>query len=275
MPENEQVGTPEAQPVEQAATPTETESTPQPISLTDDSLVTWEGSKEPVPFKTLRGLQAQFTKASQKSARLEREYQEAQRKLAQYEQQQQLLRQSQGQVQPQAQTDPFSKVRSLPYIKGEEAADLMSGVLKDVGAALQQRDKILHLMAQKLAESNKVIQTLQQSHVSSSLESRLKGWMQDLGIDADDYDDVRALYLAYEPTPELDEEFPEILQQWQERQKARIEKALKTKREAAKKLPFVPGKGGRASASAELDLSKKSPKEIAEIMHSTFLSEAT
>jgi hypothetical protein len=241
-------------------TQVETQASPQtaagPIELNDDALVTWNGAKEPVKFSNLRGLQSQFTKVSQTKAKLERQYQEAVERNKTLEAAIQRAQQS-GRSQQQP-SDPFAKIRELPYLTGAEAADTVSAITAELG----RRDQILQLMAHKIVELQDGYSNLNRNHSTQSFEKKLSGWVDSLGLDPDYVEDARIFYLAHEW--EDDSEFPELYKAHLEKRSGLEQRKTAARREAARKQPFVPGKGGLSATTGEANFAGKSPKEQAD-----------
>lgn len=242
--------TSQAQPQGQGQTPT-------PISLNDDSLVTYEGAKEPIKFSNLKGLQSQFTKVSQAKAQFEKQARQQAAELAQARQAlAQYQRQSQGQP-----PDPFAEIKGLPYLSGQDAA----GVLSKFKGEFTQRDQILMVIAQKLLNLEKNNSVMSRERANQQFETKIKTALTNLGLDPDYADDAKAFYLAHEGD-DLDEVFPDLYKQHVEKRRA-IEARVQAKaKETARLAPFVPGKGGLGSTTGQADFAGKSAKEQADML---------
>ncbi len=243
----------------------ETQSTPSqsatpggPVVLSDDALVTWEGAKEPVPFKSIRGYQSQFTKTSQKMAKIEKAYQEAVKRNQQLEQAIGSARSTQPQSQNQP-VDPFAKLRTLPYLTGEEAVETVQAITKEI----QTRDRILQLMAHKLAELEQGYGNLNRTNTNQSFDKKLKKWVEGIGLDAEeDMEDARIFYLAHEWDDE--DEFPELYKAHIDKRNKAEQRRAQARKEAAKMKPFVPGRGGLTATTRQVDFAGKSAAEQAD-----------
>jgi hypothetical protein len=221
----------------------------QPIKLTPDSMVDIDG--KPVKFSDhVRGFQSQATKASQRAAELERKLAEREQAIQRYEQQQ---RQSQTQAQrPGQQADMFAGLRQEPYLTGEMAAGVFQGIVQE----LNTRDQYIMGILKAVQKLNGIVSGLNENHTNSQFDSKISRWLQEGGYPQEYSDLAKEVYLAYEGT-DLDAEFPQIFKNRVEQ----VEKAWEAKRrqnaEAARRRPFVPGKGGEAQPSAPLKLNVK------------------
>lgn len=219
---------------------------PSVIDIDNDHLIRIKGSDKPVKFgEHVKGFQAQFTKASQRAAQLEKQYDELQTR---YQQEQQ-----QRQAQPPAangQPDVYASLEALPYLDGKHAA----GVIRQIAGQFQQRDLVLTAMLKQLQQTQNIVRNLNGAHTSQTFESKIGKFLSDGGYDPKEYGDfARELYLAYEGD-DLDTEFPTILNT----RIGQLEKAFEAKRaakvNAARRQPFVPGKGGSAGPSKPLEI---------------------
>jgi hypothetical protein len=206
---------------------------------------------KPVKFSDhVRGFQSQATKASQRAAELERKLAEREQAIQRYEQQQ---RQSQTQAQrPGQQADMFAGLRQEPYLTGEMAAGVFQGIVQE----LNTRDQYIMGILKAVQKLNGIVSGLNENHTNSQFDSKISRWLQEGGYPQEYSDLAKEVYLAYEGT-DLDAEFPQIFKNRVEQ----VEKAWEAKRrqnaEAARRRPFVPGKGGEAQPSAPLKLNVK------------------
>lgn len=248
--------------------------TPEPIELSDDSFVKVPGVDKPVKFgEHYRGLQSQFTKTSQEAARLRAEFertqailQERERRIQDYE------RRFSGGPQPAA--DPFgelkNKLKALPYLKGEEAVEVVEqivGGFGQVGKALQDRDKVLGLMYQRIQQLEAGVGQYSSQRAEQEFDGKITRFVNEVGLPAEATDFAKKLYLAYEGD-DLDAEFPAILRDEWERVSSLIEAQRRKRIEDARRAPFVPGKGGNGRPSAPLSsrLAKASSAETADAL---------
>lgn len=222
-----------------SSTQTQTE-TPQHLDLTGDSLVRIDGKGNPVKLSDYtRGFQSQATKAAQEAAQLRREL----NRLYQQQQDAERARQLEAQRgnQPQK-ADIAAQLESLTYLDGKQAAD----VVRNIQQEIQYRDQILLAALQHIKQMQGTLKGLNETHVNQSFEGKLGSWISEGG-----YPDTKAVrnfarsvYLSYEPGPELDQEFPQILKtaydEWVADFEAQRQKAVTAQRANR----FVPGKGG-------------------------------
>ncbi len=239
--------------------------TPTPINLTDDTLVSYEGAKEPIKFSTLRGLQSQYTKVSQNHAKLTEAYKAAEQKLAEREAYIQRIQAAAGGKGEGEGSDFVSQLGSLDYLSGKDAV----GLVREFQNAIQTRDQLLVAMAHKLKEVEQRFGPVYEEHSTSAFDRKVEGWRRalDLPDDPATTSFIRTHYLSYEPSEGLDEAFPGLLKKaWEDQE--RLIRSIDTKRrEAAKRKAFVmPGRGGDAQAGKPLDLAGKTPGEITDLM---------
>ena len=126
------------------------------VDLTDDSMVRLPGAKDPVRYGDhYRGFQSEFTKRAQEASTLRAEKAKLTAQLVDYQR-----RLQQGQQGQQGQQAPESKLaslagqlKSLTYLSGEQAANVVDNVMQEMKAAageLQRRDVALALMFKKM-----------------------------------------------------------------------------------------------------------------------------
>lgn len=220
---------------------------PSVIDLDENALIRVKGQEKPIKFSEYsRGFQSQFTKASQEAARLRQE-------LAQEKAQREAFeRQRQQATQQGQQNDVFEALRSLPYLKGEDAV----GMVQAIGNEIKQRDMILLQALKKIQSMEKLVGGLHESSSTAAFDGKINRWLQEGGYDLGYADLAKEIYLAYEGD-DLDTEFPQIFAN----RVAQIEKLIEAKRaqalSRAKGSPFVPGKGGQGKPSAPLQLDPK------------------
>lgn len=233
---------------------------PTVYEVSDDSLIKLPGQEKPVKFgEHTRGFQSQFTKASQEAARLKRELEQRDQKLRQYEaQQQQFQRQQQGQGQNRPRLS--DQLRGMNYLDGEAAATMAEAFEGEI----RQRDQILLAALQKVAAMEKTLNTLNESHVGASFEGKINKWLGEIGLPPEAADLAKEVYLAYEGD-DLDYEFPQILRnRWEQLQRV-FAATQQQKIQAAKKQPFLPGRGGGTGPSRPLQLDPRlSAAEVAD-----------
>lgn len=238
-----------------SATATAEPSTPTPIELKDDSFVKLPGSDKPVKYgEWFRGFQGKYTQATQERERLkaeaERWRQEAQKS---------------GQPRPQAPQNPkaalVEKLKALPYVNGQEAAELVDSISSDI----QVRDQAIKLLAGKLGEVMQTVQQLNQRRGVEDFQSKIGKFHSELGFPPEAKDFLEILYSAYEGE-DLDEQFPTIAREQWEKLQAIVRAQDRKRVEEAKQKRFVPAKGGFGSPSKPLDTSRMSAKETADLL---------
>lgn len=243
--------------------------TPQVIDLTDDSMVRVPGQKDPVKYgEYYRGFQSQFTRKAQEAARaaeraqqLEQAIQERDQRLAYFQRQQQSAQQA---APGQALRE---KLAQLPYLSGQQAAEVIehvSGQFDQFGSALQERDAALVLLTRQLMQVNQVVNSLKDRTSSADFDGKIHSYVESLGLPTEAEELAKEIYLAYEGD-DLDEEFPQILRtRWEQIENA-IRQRDRQKVEAARRVPFLPGKGGTGAPSNPLNnLSRASARDIAD-----------
>lgn len=233
---------------------------PSVIELNDDALIKPKGFEKPVKYgEHVRGLQGQFTKASQEAARLKKELADRDARLKQLEQARQQA--NQGQNGPQ-QPDVFAQLEALPYLDGKQAAE----VVRNIQGAINQRDQVLLATLKQIQQLKGIVDQLHGSHTNQNFEGKIAKWLQDGGYDPGFANLAKEIYLAYEGD-DLDNEFPQIFAT----RVAEIEKLYEAKRQAkiqsARKQPFIPGKGAVVGPSKPLEIKPNATaKELADIL---------
>jgi hypothetical protein len=159
----------------------------------------------------------------------------------------------QQQHSQQPQVDPahavLSKIRSLSYLSGEEAA----GVLEQFVSANRQQQTIAYLLAKRIADLEQSLSGVRGDWANNTFQSKIAKVREQLEIPEDWQQNLEELYLAYEGD-DLDQQFPEIAKKWYERTTSTFAKLEKARLEAARKTPFIPGKGGQGTPSKPLQL---------------------
>jgi hypothetical protein len=243
------------------AAPAAHAAAPEPIELSDDALIKVRGSDKPVKFgEHVKGFQSQFTKASQEAARLRQALKEREDRIRQFEEAQ---RKSQSQ---QGNEDVFAALRSLPYLKGEDAVQLV----QEIGQEIRQRDMIMLAALRKIQELERVASGLHEVHSSGAFDAKINKWLTDGGYPLEAADLAKEIYLAYEGD-DLDNEFPRIFEErWRQIEKV-IEAQRQQKIRAARPQPFVPGRGGDVKPSRPLEIKPaSSSRDVAEELFNLF-----
>lgn len=236
---------------------------PAVIDVDDNALIRIKGQDKPVKFGEYgRGFQSQFTKASQRAAQLERELSQERELRQRFEQERQRASATQTQTDK---GDVFAALRALPYLSGEDAAQVVGAIAKQI----EERDQVQRATLQYLKQMQGVVNQLQSTHVNSSFESKIDRWLTENNWSPDLKDLAKEVYLAYEGN-DLDDEFPRIFGARVDQMRRAFEAERTAKIRASKPNPFVPGKGGHAGPSKPLDLkASASSKEIADQLWGT------
>lgn len=234
-------------------------TTPSAIELADDALIQIKGQNKPVKFNEyVRGFQSQFTKASQEAARLKAALQEREDRIKRYEDERNRAGQQQQSQKPG--NDVYAQLEALPYLSGKDAR----AVVETIQGAITQRDQVLIATLKKLQTMERALNGLNENHATQSFDSKISRWLQDGGYDPGYSDLAKEIYLAYEGD-DLDTEFPQIFASRVKQIEDLITARNAAKVSAARKTPFVPGKGGNTGPSSPLKLKPNaSPQELAD-----------
>jgi len=251
-----------------------------PISLSDDSLVTFKGVDKPVKFgEHYRGLQSQLTKTAQERSRLQQELERVKSEQARYQQASQQRQQGMG-TQQARQASIAEQLRSLPYLNGNEAARVVESIESQIGdmrSGSQQQIQALAVLAYQLKQMQDQQRELVQQRRMTDFQGKLGKWREELNLpEAEGIQDwLHETYVAYEGD-DLDERFPDIAKKRWEQLAAAVRASDKRRAEELRKQRFVPGKGGEARPSKGLDerLDRASPKEAADILFENFVAGA-
>jgi len=225
-------------------------SEPSFVEIKEDGLYKFPGQDKPVkPSDYVRGFQSQATKASQRAAELERKLQEREAAIQRYEADRTRQAQTQRQDNNPA-NDVLANLESMPYLSGQDAAT----VVRSIAQEFNGRDQITIAILKQLQAIQQVVKPLYETNATSQFEGKISGWLRE-GNYPEEYKDLATeLYLGYEPGPELDREFPRILQERIAQVESALDKKRKAAAEQARRAPFVPGRGGVSHPSKPLSL---------------------
>lgn len=261
----------EQAPVVPAATGTPT-SSPTPIELSDDSFVKLPGSDKPVKWgEHYRGFQSEFTKKAQAAKASEVERQKLAGQLKEYEQrfqamQARIQQAAGGQAQP---NDPYADLKARNYLDGDSAYKL-AGQLRNefsgFGQELSKRDQILLALAQELKSQRDQVSGFQRQRAEADFEGYISKTISDNNIGPEWSDFAKEMYLGYNEDETLRSEFPKMLKTRVEQIESATRSADKKRAQAARSLPFVPGKGAQGSGGKPLSLAGKSTQELADLL---------
>jgi hypothetical protein len=246
---------------------------PSVVELSEDSLVRLPGAKEPVKYGDYyRNFQSEFTRRAQEAARYRQEAERHQQLLRERESEIQRYRTALTGERGPAQNptnDLVSKLKSLPYLKGEDAVALTEHITQQIG----QRDQLFQQAVAGMALMYRQMQAMQQQlgqfqsrYATSDFDNKITSAMKQVGVPDSAADWAKEIYLAYEEGPELDREFVNILRQRWEQVRNLTREADKRRVEEARSNPFTPTRGGNGSPSRPLSLAGKSAAEKAELL---------
>lgn len=278
MPEN--TGAPpsgqEVQPQGQPATDIKAE--PSVVELKEDMLVKLPGSDKPTKYGDwFRGFQGRYTEATQARSALQREVQAQRERLEALQQEAQRYRAALDLKPPQE--NPANKLREqlkgLPYLKGEEAAQLaeaLYGEVEGTSKKLQVRDQAIRLLAQELVQMKEMLGGLTSRAAETDFQSKIERYRAQLGLPEESRDFLSELYSAY-TGDQWDEEFPEVARQRWEQLQGLFTTLQKKRVEDARRARFIPGKGGQVTPGkgGPIDTSQMSAKEAADALFETFV----
>lgn len=230
---------------------------PQALDVTDDTLIRIKGIDKPVKFADhVKGFQANFTKASQRAAQLERELAARDQRLQQYEREKaQAARQGQS-------NDMLAAIKELPYLSGNDAAEVVQAIAQQ----LQQRDQITMRALQEIKALRDIVGGLRNESVNGQFESKINRWLTEGNYPQEAADLAKEIYLAYEGD-DLDQDFPRIFKERWDQINRIIDAQRAQKLASARKVPFVPGKGGVSGPSRPIEVpANAAPKDVADLL---------
>lgn len=244
------------------------QSATSPITLSDDMEVIPPGRDKPVKYgEYFKSFQSQFTKTAQERADLQRQLEAIKTERQRDTEELQRLRQSQ---QPAAGQDPrstlISKIKSLPYLNGQDAAEVVESILGEVSSqqqALQMRDMAIRLLNQRFQELDKTVGQLSNQNNQAGFKSKMETFRTQLDLPVEAKEWLEELYLAYEGD-DLDQEFPKIAKGRWEQLQTLLRAQDQNKVQQARTNRFTPPKGGNGTPNAPLDFSKMNPKQMAD-----------
>ncbi len=258
-------------------------ATPSPISLTPESLIQAPGLDKPVKYGEFIGgyvSKADFTRAQQRVAA---ERDAAQKALQDQEQRfraaaQQILHRMGGAggansgAAPQAGSleATLSQLEAAPYVDGPTAANLVRNLVQTsvmpLATAIQQRDKALGILWQRLQQLDGTVGTLRNRTSEGDFQTKLSRVKTDLGLPDDPAINelLQDIYLSHEGE-DLDREFPTLVKQRFEGLRTLVRALDKREADEARASRMgLPGKGGNATPGRTLRRGFQTPAEIAD-----------
>jgi|TARA_R100000808_G_scaffold780_3_gene3773 hypothetical protein len=222
--------------------------------------------------------QAEYTRKTQALADERRQW-EAERaqqtqqlqQYAQQMQQQQYAYQAQQQAQQQSQTKQQSnntmldQLRSMPYLDGNTAAQLMERMVNEginpLNTALQQRDQALAQLYKDYKSLKDSVGASQGKQAQDALDAKFVQMREQLGLPDSEIVQtlMRDVYYSHEGDT-LDQEYPEMMRKrWEQLQKA-VRDGDRAAAKKAKESPF-PSQGGQISPTSGKTGGYKTPEE--------------
>lgn len=252
-----------------------TQATPTVRDFTDDDLVRIPGQEQPVKYGELyKRLQADHTKKSQEVSKLQKALEKQQKEWdTTRAQQESYLKNLAASLLNKKETpteDPFRALESLSFLDGRTAAQLARTIqtqgIQPIIGAIQERDQIIRTMYQNMLQLQNVVQELNSRRADQDFDGKISKYIKDLDLPEEVADLVKEVYLAYEGD-DLDDVFPDIMRSRWEQITAAVNAANKKRAEAARKKPFVPGKGGDGRPGGRVGLTgKESAAQAADIL---------
>ena len=238
------------------------------VELTEDSMVRLPGAKDPVRYGDhSRSFQSEFTKRAQETARLRKEHAALKQQNEDYQRRIAAVS-GQQQAQPDETGQMVEALRQLPYLKGEEAAQVVQHLTQQFGKfgqELKTRDMALALIYNQLKEMGQTVSGLNKTSSNTQFGNLITSAMKAAGVPEQAREFAEELYSAYEGD-NLPREFPQILKKRWEHLQGVFKTSRQQQAEQARRTPFVPGRGGNGSASKPLtDLKGKSAAQIADM----------
>jgi len=242
-----------------------------PIRLSDDMEVILPGSDKPTKYgEWFRGFQGKHTEATQKVSTYERDL--ARIKAEREQEAAELKRYREfvagGEKPRQAPKNPLKdlagQLRDLKYVNGEDAERIVSSIAEQNEQSLQMRDLAIQLLAAKLAENNKLVQAMQSRHSESDYAALRSKALKEADMGDEDAEFADMVWHSYEGTPDLAAQFPRLVKESWDKLQSAVRAADKRRAAAARKLPFVPGQGGRAVPAKPYSAVGKSARQRAE-----------
>ena len=211
-------------------------------------------------------VQAEFTKKTQALAEERRQWendrfsqqqqmQQYQQQLQQYASQMQQQRQQGQQTQAQQQQQGLlDQLRSMPYLDGNTAAQLMERIMGEgispLQQQLQQRDQALAHMYKEYKSLKDTVGSSQSKSAEAELNSRFQQLRTEHGLPeepwADDY--LKDVYFSHEGK-DLNAQYPEMVRTRIEAMRKGFREMDKKAAEKAKTSP-LPFKGGESSLTS-------------------------
>lgn len=236
--------------------------------------------------------QAEFTRRTQQIADERRQWEQERQ---QYQQQQQTWQQQQkayaqalytllaraGQAggQPQGhgqqQTDRFGNVREMPYVDGQTLVQTLEQMRQELSSAgvqpqqIQQITGAMNLLMRQNADLKKQVEGITTDRRMGDFESTIEKTRQQFKLPEHTTEWLKDIYLSYEPGPDIEREFPNIVRERLEALRKTVRDLDRQEAEAARASRF-PRRGGAVSPSGPLHEEFKPAREMAKELWASF-----
>ncbi len=244
---------------------TSNESGQTAIDISDDTLLNIQGHDGPVKYSDLfKSQQADYTRKTQTLAQERKQWEAERAKFAEATQAEKARLQTlaaelmQSRNAANAGPNLADQLSSMQFVDGKTGAAMVKAFTEEglmpIVNAIKQRDEKINLLSGQLAQLSTSFQKIQGSHSSAQFENRIAEVMKEVGLPSSAAEFAKDVYLSYEPGPQLDQQFPELLKQRWAAVTGAFEQSRKEKAEAAKRDLMFPGKGGQGTAASALGL---------------------
>lgn len=258
----------------------ETSTPAEPVSLNDDSMVVPPGGKDPVKWKDYMGGYRPAAEMAEREQRVNRALQEGRNLLIQEARK---LRGGQPQGQPQPhqpqrtgqQPDPYTDLRSKPFVDGRTVAEMAQRMEREGLAPLtqwaQQVNQAFGALDGRLRQYEQRFGDLDRQRDDAHLRDWVTKTIKDAGYDPDNphlREDLENFYYSYEPEQGQPRSvlYSEIPKMWTESLQARrglFRELDKKQAEDARRQARIPTRGGGASPTGPGRYEFESPRQLA------------
>ena len=197
---------------------------PSPVSLSDDTVITYQGAEKPVAWRDFRSGHVPRAEhdafTSRYNTSVEYLIQEA-RRIDQWRQylQDQARRQTQGHGQDGGRAeDPLASVRDLPLVDGQTIASLYDRIQKEgfgpLHRTIQAYNQMITAINRRLDSIQGTVGSMSEERASYDFDRMITAEIKRHGYNPEHpavREASRSLYLSYEPGEDLDREFPGLL----------------------------------------------------------------
>lgn len=247
------------------------DTAPQPISLTDDSLITVDGQKEPVKYGEWKNRfvdKSQYTKVTQDRAAREKQWADHLAAVkADYESR---LKQTSpnAPVGGASQFDQeLQQLANATYVDGKTAASLVSRLVKDgiggLAESIKQRDQVIALLYKKLEGVGSQVSEFKSSASKEALNGLYTQVRADVQLPNDPVikEFLEDIYWSHTGN-DLNQEFPKMVRERWSQLVAAV-RAWDKANAAKQRTEGLPGRGGAATPSKPVKRGFQSAEDIA------------